>query len=40
MIFLVLFLNSLISIDESFFKIKGGIEYMYYFIDIRVGNPG
>ena len=24
---------------ESLFKIKGGIDYMYYFIDIKMGNP-
>ncbi len=36
---LLLILTKLIW-NESFFKIKGGIDYMYYFIDIGVGNPG
>lgn len=26
--------------NESFFKIKGGVDYMYYFIDIGLGSPG
>ena len=35
---LLLILFGLIR-NESFFKIKGGVDYMYYFLDIGVGNP-
>jgi len=36
----MIFLLIIFSKSESFFKIKGGVDYMYYFIDIGMGNPG
>ena len=37
---MVIFLMILAVRFESLFKVKGGVDYMYYFIDISVGNPG
>ena len=39
-IFLMIFLIILQFKFESFFKAKGGVDYMYYFIDINMGSPG
>lgn len=37
-IFFVL-LRILMSLDERLFQIQGGVDYMYYFAEVEIGNP-
>lgn len=38
-LFSILIWSFYFKVDERIFQIYGGVDYMYYYVEVEVGNP-